>query len=135
MVEQDYNIMEKRFNTPYTYHPEQFVNEVFTMPSETKPSKSLSLREIINRDLHGMLTPSGDVQPWYNEEFEVPDFKRMDLEEIRQYKEFLSEQKKEIDKMVSDEIAERKLQEAKAREQKEREKSEGDSKSPVEPAT
>ncbi|AXH76433.1 MAG: hypothetical protein [Microviridae sp.] len=96
----------KKFRT-YFYKPET-PKESNKLPSETKPSKSLSLKELIARDLKGLIEPSHSATPFYDEEFVVPDFKKMDIVDIEIWKQDLDNRVVEVKKEIEYEKAERK---------------------------
>ena len=76
-----------RFNDILNY--EQWMGESNTEPSMTIPDQTLGMREILSRFSRGL---SIDTKPTYFDEGnETPDFSRMDLAEIEDYKLQLNE--------------------------------------------
>lgn len=78
-------------------------------------NKTLSLRQIIDRDLTGILSPASEAIPWYNEDQTIPDFKRMDLVDRDNYRSSLEQQRVELEETARNEKKEaaRKRNEAK----------------------
>lgn len=66
-------------------------------PSETVPDQTLSLKEILNRFVNGREIPS--FQAVYSEE-EFPDFSRMDLTELAEYKELNRQRIKDLEASI-----------------------------------
>lgn len=91
-------------------------------PSETRVGKTLSLRELIQRDLVGMIKPSPafNAQEFFDEHNFIPDFKSMDLVDIDLWKEALDAQLKEVNATIREEVKERKRIEAEAKAKEER---------------
>lgn len=69
--------------------------EVNTMPSETVPDQTLSIREILERYARG-LPLDGQRVPIYDEDDEMPDPKHLDLAERQELKEQYAEEIQEI---------------------------------------
>lgn len=71
-----------------TYDHAKVKGEVFTKPSLTIPDQTMSLREILDRYSRGLPVDGMAGEPIYHgEEDEMPDFRRMDLAEIQEYRE------------------------------------------------
>lgn len=69
--------------------------EVNTMPSMTVPDQSLSITQIMQRYARG-LPLEGVRVPIYDEENDMPDFRRMDLAEKEQFIKMYSEELSQI---------------------------------------
>lgn len=76
------------FKTPWNKHEfPKDKGEVNTMPSQTVPDQTMSLKELLERYARG-LPIDGDNFPVYNGDDEyLPDLKKMDLSEIADLKE------------------------------------------------
>lgn len=72
------------FATNYNGLSAKDKGEVHKKPSMTVPDKTISLRELLLRHVQGMPLPNmpQGVQPYYNEEVEIPDLRKLDLTEI-----------------------------------------------------
>jgi hypothetical protein len=74
-----------KFRTPYNAHelPKQF--EQNTMPSQTIPDQTMSIKEIFRRFAQG-LPMEGQKVPVYDDEY-VPDVTKMDLADVQSLRE------------------------------------------------
>lgn len=68
-----------------TYDHTKVVGEINTLPSETVPDQSMSIPELIDRYVKG-LPLTGEKVPVYDGEDDVPDFSKMDLSELEDYR-------------------------------------------------
>lgn len=100
------NIKTRRFAT-YS-HPHVTKPEENHSPSETVPSKSLSLKEIIARDLVNMVTPADKSVPFFDDNFLIPEFGKMDLVDIDIWKDNLDAHLRDVNLTIKDEKAKRK---------------------------
>ena len=65
-------------------------NQVFTQKSQTVPDQSLTMRQLLDRYAKGL--PLEAKEPvYYGEDTEIPNFKKMDLTEIDEYRKNLNE--------------------------------------------
>lgn len=78
VVIKDRAIVLTQWNGP---HPVQ--GELNFLPSETVPDQTMSMREIVSRFARG-LPIEGAKNPVYNDDMDLPDPKKLDLEELWQ---------------------------------------------------
>lgn len=113
--------MNPNLRNRFTYLEEGPELEINTMPSETQPDEVLSIREMLDRHSRGIPLQGTNREPiYYPEELgHVPDVERMDLTEIAEMVEHVTEKRKtlesELKKREADEkaaAAARKKQEA-----------------------
>lgn len=72
-------------------------NQVFTQKSQTVPDQSLTMRQLLDRYAKGL--PLEAKEPvYYGEDTEIPNFKKMDLTELAEYRENLNEDIKRLSK-------------------------------------
>lgn len=77
------------FKTPYNQRDVKSKGEVFTLPSETVPEQTMSIREMLQRHVHG-LPLSGNKVPIYEgteSPFQGRDPKTLDLSEIAEMRD------------------------------------------------
>lgn len=95
-----------KFKTPYIKFVGD-VGEVNTGKGLTIPGQAMSVREILRRYSQGLSFGNLKVGS-YDEEVEgLPDFKRMDLSEIQEFREFCAEQVKKVRDRQTEEAEER----------------------------
>jgi hypothetical protein len=67
--------------------------EINNSPSLTVPDQTLTIRELLQRHTRGLPMPSHKLgEPMYNEDFELPDMKTLDLVERDELKMKIDEQ-------------------------------------------
>lgn len=126
--------MNKKIRTAWFNRPEK-KGEVNNLPSLTVPGQAYSVEELFRRHAAG-LPLGGERVPVYSENPEdddLPDFKRMDLAEIEEYRDMLNQQIMEGRKKLHDakiqarnKKREQEIQEAiKAREAKQKKAEQG----------
>lgn len=64
--------------------------EINFLPSLTVPDQVLSIRQIMDRFSRGLPIDGEQFAVYHGEDFELPDFSRMDLAEIQEYREKLT---------------------------------------------
>lgn len=90
-------------NYDYTLNP----GEVNTLPSQTIPDQSMSLRELLDRHARGL--PLLGREPIYHgEDMEMPNLATLDLAEQQQMREELREYTKLQRDKLTEQLAERK---------------------------
>lgn len=113
--------MNPNLNNRFTYAEQGPELETNTMPSQTQPDEVLSIREMLNRHTSGVPIPGTNREPiYYPEELgHVPDVERMDLTEIAEMVEHVTEKRKtlesELKKREADELAAKKAREKEER--------------------
>lgn len=94
-----------KFKTQYNATPDK--GEKNTLPSETVPDQSMTVREIMERYARG-LPLGGEKFPVYHGENTPPDLKRMDLTDIeemtRKNAQFIADARKEFSKPPTVEV-------------------------------
>lgn len=84
--------------------------------SIVKPSKTLTLRELIQRDQSHLLSPANsEATPYYNEDEVIPDFSRMEKTDILMWKTQLDERLAELNAEVAEELNTNKKRRAEAK--------------------
>lgn len=68
-----------RVKTYFNAHLRPYHGETFTLPSLTIPDQTMDIREILNRYAQGL--PIEQKEPIFNDEEELPDWKKLDLSE------------------------------------------------------
>lgn len=96
-------------NYDYKAHPGEVNNE----PSVTIPEQTMSLKEILARHARGLPT-TGREPIYHGDEDYLPDFKKMDLAEIQEYKEQLREHTEKVQAQYDTEQKELTAKRAKA---------------------
>lgn len=81
----EYNFVKNSLTAPY-FKPK---HQKFTQASQTIPDQSLTMRQLFDRYAKGLPLEAKDPV-YYGEDDEIPDFKKMDLTEIDEYKKNLS---------------------------------------------
>jgi hypothetical protein len=81
--------MKKNIRTIFTKYKREY--EVINGKSLTIPDQTMSIEQIMKRYAAGMSLGGTNKVPIYNGEEDVPDFKRMDLAEIEEYKRGLKQ--------------------------------------------
>jgi hypothetical protein len=78
------NVYKHRNTLNYQHHEDS--GEINLFPSLTIPDQALSLNEIIRRFASGIPMDIGKI-PVFDEENDLPDFRKMDLAERQEWKE------------------------------------------------
>lgn len=91
--------MNPNLRNRFTYLEEGPELEINTMPSQTQPDEVLSIREMLNRHTNGIPIPGTNREPiYYPEELGyVPELERMDLTEIAEMVEHVTEKRKTLE--------------------------------------
>lgn len=93
------------------YNREQFPDdgEVNTLPSETIPDQSMSVREILLRHSRGLSAGGGRVPIYEGEEEFMPELANMDLAERQEYLEGIRDEIVEIKAKMAEAERKRRL--------------------------
>lgn len=86
--------------TSTTYEPVEDYNEHPTGPSQTVPDQSMTVLELLDRHQRGL--PVKQNQNAYYSDDDLPNIKAMDLVDIQEMREELSEQSKYLRKKIKD---------------------------------
>lgn len=70
-----------KWKTAYNAHEFEKQYEINTMPSETIPDQTLSVKEIMDRFVRGLPVQGAKVPIYEGDESDLPDLSRMDLTE------------------------------------------------------
>lgn len=101
------------------YDPTDDPGEINTMPSNTIPDQTMSLREILDRYARG-IPPNGKEPIYHGDDEFVPDLKRMDLAEIQELKELVGEAVEQTTKKARKEHGEHQQRKAAEKEAEEK---------------
>lgn len=80
-----------RVKNALNYNHEEQHGEINLFPSLTVPDQALSLREIIRRYAQGIPMDIGKI-PVFDEENDLPDFRKMDLAEREEWRQKFQEE-------------------------------------------
>lgn len=75
----------KRVKNSLNYNHKEQIGEINLFPSLTIPDQALSLNEIIRRFASGIPMDIGKI-PVFDEDNDLPDFRKLDLAEREEYK-------------------------------------------------
>lgn len=76
-----------KFKTQYNAQDFKQRGEINYMPSKTIPDQTMSIRELLQRHTRGLPLPQNSNYYFDGEEeFQSPDFSRMDLAEVEEFK-------------------------------------------------
>jgi len=77
-----------KFNTQYTFNPDDHIGVYTDKPSVTVPDQSLTLRQLlVNYTRGGNLPQSNQAPAFFDETAFVPNLKKLDLTEIQELME------------------------------------------------
>lgn len=80
----------KHVRNALNYDHRKIPGEIFTLPSDTVPDGTLSIRDIFDRYARGAVLPFlQEIEP---DEEEIPDAARLDMEERWQFSEYAKEE-------------------------------------------
>lgn len=99
------NQTELQVQNSLNYDYREWQGTVNTLPSQTIPDQTMSLKEIIERHTRGLPT-LGKEPIYHGEDIEIPNFATMDLAEQQEMREdldlYIAEQKDKLRQMDAD---------------------------------
>jgi len=85
-----------RFKTIQDAYETVASGDKFTAPSLTEPNQTRSLKQIIQARSNGITLETNQREPFYSDQ-DIPDFDQMDLVELGDYRDYLSNRRHELE--------------------------------------
>lgn len=110
--------VQPKFKTKYNAHlfkptgeTNEYVDketgEVKKYPSKTLPNQSMSVREILDRYSKGLPITSGKVPVYHGEDFDMPEWDKLDLTEKQELREAAAEDIRRLKEELNEKAAKR----------------------------